>query len=156
MSAEAGPIRILSVDDHPVVRPKDLCASSLANKPPFVLGANEEDRRRDVVNGAQEPRSQLRERSKLYPVLERTTTARRFGSRSANSTVSEPPNESPIAATFRASTGSARRSLRPDRASLFSSNCRALPASCPYAADSLFITVRGVPDLHGYSHSDLH
>jgi hypothetical protein len=44
------------------------------------------------------------ERSKLYPAPEKTTTARRFGSRSAKSTVSEPPNECPIVATFRAST----------------------------------------------------
>jgi hypothetical protein len=65
---------------------------------------NEEDRRRDVVNGGQEPSSQLRRTIEAIPAAEKTTTARRFGSRSASSTVSEPPNECPIAATFRAST----------------------------------------------------
>jgi hypothetical protein len=70
----------------------------------IVLGVNEEDRRRDVVNGGQEPRSQLRRAIKAIAGSGKTTTARSFGSRSAKSTVSELPNEWPIAATSRAST----------------------------------------------------
>ena len=70
----------------------------------IVLGVNEEDRRRDVVNGGQEPRSQLRRTIEAIPGSGEDYDRSQVGSRSANSTVSEPPKEWPIAATFRAST----------------------------------------------------